>query len=64
MIKVNFEFLTNEENKDIAIKYNRYNNMFVSGMITKSEANFLFTEYCLEKYKEKAFGIVTNLNMI
>lgn len=63
MRKVNFEYLTKEENKDIQTVYNKYARLLRFKAVTQSEANFLFAEYCIKHYKEKAFGIVTNLEM-
>lgn len=59
----NFEYLTQEENEVVTNHYRRYKKAMNRNLITSSEAQFKFTEKMIEDYREKAFGICTNVPM-
>lgn len=59
----NFEYLTQEENEAVTNHYRRCKKAMNRNLITPSEAQFIFTEKMIGDYREKAFGICTNVPM-
>lgn len=60
----NFEYLTQEENEAVTSHYNHCRKSFERGLLTASEAQFMFTEKMIKEFGVKAFGICTNVPMM
>jgi len=60
----NFEYLTSKENKEVTLHYDICRKSFERGLMTASEAQFIFTEKMIKEFGEKAFGICTNVPMM
>lgn len=60
----NFEYLTQEEKEAVTSHYNHCRKSFERGLLTASEAQFMFTEKMIKEFGVKAFGICTNVPMM
>ncbi|WAX12637.1 hypothetical protein EC99P1_00045 [Enterococcus phage EC99P1] len=60
----NFEYLTPKENAEVISHYNHCRKIFERGLLSASEAQFMFTEKMIKEFGAKAFGICTNVPMI
>lgn len=55
-----YEHLTIKENGLINSELNRIENLLKKGLITHSEASYMFQESMMEKFPKQAFNICTN----